>query len=159
KPNELAKESKYIGREIRDTRLAYGVNGVRVSSYPGAPAVPPSQLAGQAAALPGLRLIDPAVLSQTVPPLQQVNGFYQFPDKLAVDRYVLAGGGQLPQDMVVAVRGMGGPPQGQGNWVNTHLIYTHGFGLVAAKADAVAAGGDPAFVESDIPPHGQLGPF
>ena len=60
---------------------------------------------------------------------------------------------------MVAVRGMGGPPPGQGNWINTHLVYTHGFGFVAAKADTVAAGGTPQFVESDIPPHGQLGPF
>ena len=40
KPNELAKESKYIAREIKSTRLAYDVDGVRVISYPGAPSVP-----------------------------------------------------------------------------------------------------------------------
>jgi uncharacterized protein len=159
KPNELAKESKYIAREIKSTRLAYGVSGVRVLPYPGAPSVQPSQLANQVAGLDGLRLMDPAVVSQTFQQLQQVKGFYQFPDQLAVDRYRLAGGGQTPQDMVVAVRGMGGPPPGQGNWINTHLVYTHGFGFVAAKADAVGAGGAPQFVESDIPPHGQLGPF
>ena len=159
KPNELAKETKYISREIISTRRAYGVSAVRVLPYPGAPLVQPSQLANQVAGLEGLRLMDPAVVSQTFQQLQQVKGFYQFPDQLAVDRYRLAGGGQTPQDMVVAVRGMGGPPPGQGNWINTHLVYTHGFGFVAAKANAVAAGGTPQFVESDIPPHGQLGPF
>jgi uncharacterized membrane protein (UPF0182 family) len=121
--------------------------------------VPPSQLANQVPGLDGLRLMDPAVLPRTFEQLQQVKGFYQFPSQLSVDRYQLPGGGQLPQDLVVAVRGMGGPPQGQGNWINTHLVYTHGFGFVAAKANAVGPGGDPAFVESDIPPHGQLGPF
>jgi uncharacterized protein len=159
KPNELAKETPYIKREINSTRSAYAVNGARVIPYPGAPPVPPSQLANQAAGLDGLRLMDPAVLPRTFEQLQQVKGFYQFPSQLSVDRYQLPGGGQLPQDLVVAVRGMGGPPQGQGNWINTHLVYTHGFGFVAAKANAVGSGGDPAFVESDIPPHGQLGPF
>jgi hypothetical protein len=159
KPNELAKETPYIKREITSTRSAYAVNGARVIPYPGAPAVPPSQLANQVAGLDGLRLMDPAVLPRTFEQLQQVKGFYQFPSQLSVDRYQLPGGGQLPQDLVVAVRGMGGPPQGQGNWINTHLVYTHGFGFVAAKANAVGPGGDPAFVESDIPPHGQLGPF
>jgi uncharacterized membrane protein (UPF0182 family) len=40
-------------------------------------------------------------------------------------------------------------------------VYTHGFGFVAAKENAVAGGGTPAFVESDIPPHsqGKLGTF
>ena len=158
KPNELAKESKYIAREIRSTRLAYG--GQRRAGdhrTRARPAVPASRLAGQVVGLDGLRLMDPAVVSATFQQLQQVKGFYQFPGQLSVDRYVLPGGGQLPQDLVVAVRGMGGPPQGQGNWINTHLVYTHGFGFVAAKANAVADGGTPAFVESDIPPHGQLG--
>jgi uncharacterized protein len=159
KPNELAKETKYINREIISTRRAYGVSDARVLPYPGAPTVQPSQLANQVAGLEGLRLMDPAVVSQTFQQLQQVKGFYQFPDQLSVDRYRLAGGGQTPQDMVVAVRGMGGPPPGQGNWINTHLVYTHGFGFVAAKANTVAAGGVPQFVESDIPPRGQLGPF
>ena len=126
---------------------------------PGAPAVAPSQLAGKVAGLSGLRLMDPAVLSQTFQQLQQVKGFYQFPPQLSVDRYRLPGSDQALQDLVVAVRGMGGPPQGQGNWINTHLVYTHGFGFVAAKADVVGSGGGPAFVESDIPPRGQLGTF
>jgi uncharacterized membrane protein (UPF0182 family) len=159
KPNELAKESKYISREIASTRRAYAVGGARVIPFTGAPSVPPSQLAGQAAGVDGLRLMDPAVVPETFQQLQQVKGFYQFPDMLSVDRYVLPGGGRIPQDMVVAVRGMGGPPQGQGNWINTHLVYTHGFGFVAAKADTVAADGTPAFVEKDIPPRGLLGPF
>jgi uncharacterized membrane protein (UPF0182 family) len=158
KPNELAKESRYIHREITGTRRAYAVSGARVISYPGASVVPLSQLTSKVAGLSGLRLMDPAVVSQTFQQLQQVKGFYQFPSMLAVDRYILPSS-HSPQDVVVAVRGMGGPPPGQGNWINTHLVYTHGFGVVAAKADAVAADGTPSFVESDIPPHGQLGPF
>jgi uncharacterized membrane protein (UPF0182 family) len=43
--------------------------------------------------------------------------------------------------------------------VNTHLVYTHGFGFVAASANAVQADGDPSFTESDIPPRGMLGRF
>ncbi len=158
KPNELAKESRFINREITGTRRAYAVTGTQVISYPGASSDPPARLAGEVANLSGLRLMDPAVVSQTFQQLQQVKGFYQFPSALAVDRYVLPGS-HGPQDVVVAVRGMGGPPPGQGNWINTHLVYTHGFGVVAAKANSVAAGGAPWFVESDIPPHGQFGAF
>ncbi len=46
---------------------------------------------------------------------------------------MLPGDGPAPQDLVVAVRGLSGPPAGQGNWINTHLVYTHGFGFVAAR--------------------------
>jgi len=62
----------------------------------------------------------------------------------------------VPQDMIVGVRDMSGPPPGQDNWINSHLVYTHGFGFVAASADAVASGGNPSFTESNIPPSGEL---
>jgi hypothetical protein len=161
RPNELAKESPYISREIIATRHAYGVTGVRVSSYPGTSSEPARQLASQVAHLHGTRLLDPAVVSPAYQQLQQVKGYYRFPPQLSVDRYVLPGGGSLPQDLVVAVRGLSGPPSGQGNWVNTHLVYTHGFGVVAARANTLASfpAGTPSFTESDIPPSGLLGKF
>ncbi len=159
KPNELAKESKYIQREIHATRLAYAISGVKVNPYGGVSTESPATLANQTSALPGVRLMDPSVVSRTFQQLQQVKGFYQFPSVLSVDRYLLPGGGKVPQDLLLAVRGLSGPPAGQGNWVNTHLVYTHGFGIVAAKENSMAADGTPSFVEDDIPPHGLLGNF
>src|SRR5215813_9240643 len=159
KPNELAKESKYIQREIKHTRLAYAVSGVKEITYDGVSTESSAGLAAQTKALPGVRLMDPSVVSRTFQQLQQVKGFYQFPSTLSVDRYLLPGGGTVPQDLALAVRGLSGPPPGRGNWINTHLVYTHGFGIVAAKENSIAADGTPAFVESDIPPHGELGNF
>ena len=92
----------------------------------------------RSAALPGMRLLDPDVVSPAFQQLQQVKSYYQFPGELAMDRYPVPGGSSLPQDTVVAVRDMGGPPAGQANWINTHLVYTHGFGFVAATANTRA---------------------
>jgi uncharacterized protein len=157
KPNELAKETPYISREIKATRLAYAVTPgtVRVRPYSGSSTESAAALHAQSANLPGFRLMDPAVVSRAFQQLQQVKGYYQFPSILAVDRYKL-GEGPVPQDLAVAVRGLTGPPAGQGNWINTHLVYTHGYGFVAAKENSVSGGGTPHFVESDIPPRGQL---
>src|SRR5580700_8007393 len=140
KPNELAKEYPYIQREIKATRLAYGVVGARVQSYTGISDQAPATVHNESSNLPGFRLMDPSVVSRSFQQLQQVKGFYQFPGTLSVDRYVLPGEGPVPQDLVVAVRGLSGPPAGQGNWINTHLVYTHGFGLVAARENSVAGG-------------------
>jgi uncharacterized protein len=159
KPNELTKESPYIAREITATRNAYAVGGAKVSSYHGVSLESSGQLASQVAGLPGMRLLDPAVVSEAFQQLQQVKGFYQFPPTLSVDRYVLPGSGPVPQDVAVAVRGLSGPPAGQANWINSHLVYTHGFGFVAAKANTVTTDGTPSFVERDIPPTGSLGSF
>ena len=158
KPNELAKETPYIQREIDSTRQAYGITSATVSvhGYPATADTSSSSLASEVSGLQGMRLLDPDVVSQTFQQLQQIKSYYQFPSELAMDRYRLPGGGPLPQDTVVAVRGMGGPPPGQGNWINSHLVYTHGFGVVAAAANSVQSDGNPSFVESQIPPTGQL---
>jgi uncharacterized membrane protein (UPF0182 family) len=159
KPNELAKETPYIQREIASTREAYGITAstVKVTPYSAHSTEPATTLAGQVATLQGMRLLDPDVVAPTFQQLQQIKSYYRFPATLAMDRYPLPGAGTLPQDTVVAVRGMGGPPPDQGNWVNTHLVYTHGFGVVAATANTAAANGNPSFVESQIPPTGDLG--
>jgi uncharacterized protein len=156
KPNELAKEYPYIHREITQTRLAYGVSQVQPQSYNGTSDQTSATVHNESANLPGFRLMDPAVVSRAFQQLQQVKGFYQFPGTLSVDRYVLPGDGPVPQDLAVAVRGLAGPPAGQGNWINTHLVYTHGFGFVAARENSVAGGGTPDYVESDLPPRGEL---
>ncbi|HET7246030.1 MAG TPA: UPF0182 family protein [Streptosporangiaceae bacterium] len=156
KPNELAKEYPYIQREITQTRLAYGVSQVQPQSYTGTSLESAGTLFNASLNLPGFRLMDPTVVSRAFEQLQQVKGFYQFPGILSVDRYVLPGEGRVPQDLVVAVRGLTGPPPGQGNWINTHLVYTHGFGFVAARENSVAGGGTPDWVESDLPPRGEL---
>ena len=57
---------------------------------------------------------------------------------LTIDEPAEKGGddaGPTPQDTVVAVREMPGPPASQSNWVTQHLVYTHGFGFVAASAN------------------------
>ncbi len=159
KPNELAKESPYIQREIAGTRQAYAVTGARETPYLATPDEPPAQLAADANSLPGVRQLDPAVVSPAFQQLQQIKGYYKFPDVLDMDRYPLPGHGTTPQDTVVAVREMPGPPAGQSNWVTQHLVYTHGYGFVAASANQVADGGSPDFIESKIPPQGVLPPF
>jgi len=158
KPNELAKETPYIQREIDSTRQAYGITAAKVSvrGYPAIATTSSSSLASQVSGLQGMRLLDPDIVSPTFQQLQQVKSYYQFPGQLAMDRYRLPGA-VLPRDTVIAVRGMGGPPPGQGNWINTHLVYTHGFGVVAATANSVQDNGNPSFVESQIPPTGVLG--
>jgi len=154
KPNELAKETPYLRREITSTRVAYGLTHAQVTPYSAVSSEPTSELGQQAAALPDVRQLDPGVVSASFQQLQQVKGYYKFPGVLSVDRYQVPGS-SVPEDMIVGVRDMAGPPAGQDNWINSHLVYTHGFGFVAATANATSDG-NPSFTESDIPPSGQL---
>jgi len=159
KPNELAKEAPYLAREIASTRRAYGVNGAQVINYAARSSQTPDELASEAAGLPDLRLADPGVLSPAFQQLQQVKSYYRFPPVLSVDRYLVPGD-PVPEDMLIGVRAMSAPPAAQASWVNTHLVYTHGYGVVAAAAATTAPTGSPAFSEDNIPPAaGGLGKF
>src|SRR6266851_944254 len=155
KPNELVKETPYLTREIASPRRAYGVGDVQPMLYPATSTELSAQLARQVTALADVRLMDPGVVSQSFQQLQQVKSYYKFANVLSVDRYVLPGS-TTPQDTLIGVRDMGGPPAGQAGWINSHLVYTHGYGAVAAPARTAQPDGFPAFTESDIPPTGQL---
>ena len=102
-----------------------------------------------------IRLLDPSIVSPTYRALQQIRGFYSFPDNLDIDRYTIDG---AQRGAVVSVRELdqAGIPDSQRNWANDHVVYTHGYGFVAAYDNRVNANGTPEFFEYDIPPEGKL---
>ena len=156
-PNAADKEAPYIQRNIGATRAAYGINRVKIDQYDAKLTADKTVLAGDSATTSDIRLLDPQLLSPTFKNLQQIKTYYDFQDKLGVDRYTLSG---VRRDVVMAVRevSLKGVPAAQRNWTNDHTVYTHGFGLVAALGSKFD-GGRPSFVASDIPTVGQLGTF
>ena len=87
-------------------------------------------LAADRSTVDNVRLLDPAVVSQTFQQLQQIRGFYGFADPLDVDRYTING---VERDAVVAVREIdyAGCPRASGTGPTAHDVYTHGYGFVA----------------------------
>ncbi|HYO32744.1 MAG TPA: UPF0182 family protein, partial [Nocardioidaceae bacterium] len=160
KPTEPEKEAPYIAKSIEATRAAYDVDGVDVRQYPGVTSDTPLELQEKAATLPGVRLIDPRLVAEAFEQLQQVRGFYQMPDVLDVDRYVLPGENE-PQDVVLAARelDLSGVPADQRNWNNDHTVYTHGYGVVAAYGERRSPIGEPVWAQRDLPSVGELGNF
>jgi len=159
KPSEADRESPYISRHIAATRQAYGlVPGAKGDTdsedYPGTPTSAVSALRGNKATLPNVRLLDPNVLEPTFQQLQGFKSFYTFPDTLDVDRYDIGGS---TQEQVVAVRELDttGLNINQRNWINEHLVYTHGYGIVAAASNNVDSVGQPLFTQSGIDASGK----
>ena len=100
--------------------------------------------------------MDPSILSPTFRQLQQIKPYYTFPDSLDIDRYKING---VQRDTVVAVRELNITGNPSRNWINDHLVYTHGFGFIAALSNTVDADGKPSFVVGNIPPTNGLGKF
>jgi uncharacterized membrane protein (UPF0182 family) len=156
KPSESSKEAPYIQRNIDATRAAYGLTDVDVQDYNATLTTSTGQLARDAATISNIRLMDPNVLSATFRQLQQIKPYYGFTESLDIDRYTVNG---TTRDAVVAVRELNIDGNPSRNWINDHLVYTHGFGFVAAYGNAVDADGKPNFMVGDLPPTKGLGAF
>jgi uncharacterized membrane protein (UPF0182 family) len=114
------------------------------------------QLADDAATIANIRLMDPNVLSSTFRQLQQIKPYYAFPESLDVDRYTVNG---VSRDTIVAVRELNIEGNPSRNWINDHLVYTHGFGFVAAFGNSRDIDGKPTFAVGDLPSTKGLGEF
>ncbi|GAA1133176.1 UPF0182 family protein [Citricoccus alkalitolerans] len=152
KPSEVTLEQDYINRNIEHTREAYGLADVESTQYAGSTDAEAGSLSGEAENTENIRLMDPNLLSRTFGQLQQFRPYYGFPETLHVDRYEVDG---QKQDTIISVRDVNVDPTS--SWVNQHITYTHGYGVVAADASEVAAGGRPSFLLSGIPSSGALG--
>ncbi len=162
KPDEPDKEASYIGKNIQATRSAFGLEETTVTEYDAQTKLSQAQLRADTASLPGIRLVDPQLVSDTFEQLQQVRGYYSVPGVLDVDRYPVAG---QERDVVIAAREMHleGLPEAQKKWANEKTVYTHGYGLIAAfgnqrntQDQPVRNDGEPIWAEEDLPPRGAI---
>ena len=156
RPSEQNVERPYIERNINATRAAYGLDQVEVQDYKATTDTAPGALRQDAQTTANIRLLDPTLVSSTFQQLEQYRPYYQFAPALNVDRYTVDG---KVQDTVIAVRELN--PQGlspsQQSWYNNHIVYTHGYGVVAAYGNKSTVEGKPVFMQSGIPSTGVLG--
>jgi len=156
KPSESGKEAPYIQRNIEATRDAYGLSNVVVQDYQATIETSAGQLKNDEVTISNIRLLDPSVVPSTFRQLQQIKPYYSFADSLDVDRYEIDG---EMRDSVVSVRELSIEGNPARNWINDHLVYTHGFGFVSALGNTIDADGKPQFSVGDIPPTSGLGEF
>lgn len=155
-PNEQAKEAPYVAKNIEATREAYGIDHTEVSDYDGTSSTKDrSALRDQVDKTASVRILDPNIVSPTFQQIQQIRGFYTFPNNLDVDRYPTKDG--KVQDTVVGLRELNFDGIKK-NWINSHFRYTHGYGVVAAKGTE-ASNGEPVFTEKNLPSTGDLGTY
>ncbi|TXK17779.1 UPF0182 family protein [Homoserinibacter sp. GY 40078] len=155
-PNARTAESEYIQNSIEATRTAYGLDDVEVVPYDATTTASAGALRADAATTANIRILDPALVSPTFAQLERVKQYYQFATHLDVDRYEIDG---RSQDTVIAVRELNQSGQSNNSWYNNTLVFTHGFGVVAAYGNKRTVDGQPEFLESGIPSAGELGEF
>ncbi|WP_174722418.1 UPF0182 family protein [Cryobacterium cryoconiti] len=153
-PSAKTLEEPYIQRNIDLTRDAYGLADIEEIPYNASTTAEPGALRADAETTANIRILDPALVSDAFSQLEQFKQYYQFPQNLDVDRYTIDG---KSQDTVVTVRDLKLEGLNAGNtWVNSTVVYTHGYGVVAAYGNQRSADGQPVFLESGIPTTGSL---
>ncbi len=155
-PNQAVMEAPYLARNISATRQAFGIDHVNVTRLPSTTAPPAARLRADADATADITLLDPATAGAAFRQTQTARGYYTFAATPTVDRYPVAG---HEQPTVLGLRELRPAGIPEKNWTNEHFTYTHGYGVVAADADATTDAGTPLLTEHGVPSQGVLGHY
>lgn len=153
-PDKNRVEAPYAARAIDATRWAYGIDTVDVRNMDTAPEPSPREVADAATTFQNMRLWDPEVFREAMEQLQTFKPYYTFND-VDVDRYELpnASGGTSQRTVMLTPRDieLSGLASASQSWVNTKLVYTHGYGVTLAPVNEANSLGQPDTLVGDIP--------
>jgi uncharacterized membrane protein (UPF0182 family) len=156
KPSELQLETPYLQRNIALTQEAYNLRHITVKPFAAEQELTYQSLQDNRATIDNIRLWDWQPLLDTYAQLQEIRTYYRFLD-VDVDRYQLNGSYQQvmlsPRELVSSLL-----PANAQTWVNQHLLFTHGNGVVMSPVTQKSTEGLPNFYLSDIPPVATGGP-
>ena len=93
------------------------------------------------------------MVSSAFAQMQQFRPYYRFDSNLSVDRYSVD---NKTQDTVIAARELNPSQTSDDSWYNRHVVYTHGYGVIAAYGNQVDGAGNPKFMQSGIKANGVI---
>lgn len=156
KPNELQLEAPYIEHNIALTREAYGLAQIAVKPFPAEQGLNLASLQANRATIDNIRLWDVQPLMDTYAQLQEIRTYYRFLS-VDIDRYRLDVG---YRQVMLSARELDPAmlPANAQTWVNLHLLFTHGNGIVMSPVTEKSTEGLPSLYLQDIPPVANGGP-
>ncbi|HLW60516.1 MAG TPA: UPF0182 family protein [bacterium] len=154
-PNELNREAPYIRNSIEATLHAFNLDQVQEQLFPATESLTPATVQANRSVLDNVRLWDYRPLLRTYAQLQGLRLYYTFTN-VGVDRYHIGG---REQQVMLSARELDLArltPEAR-TWVNDHLVFTHGYGLVMTPVNRISGEGLPEFYIKDIPPQSPIG--
>jgi uncharacterized membrane protein (UPF0182 family) len=153
-PNELSLETPYLRHYIEFTRKAYNLEAIKETAYPALSDLTAAVIARNQDTIQNIRLWDKRPLLQTYQQTQAIRLYYDFYN-VDVDRYHLADG---YHQVMLSTRELSATlPEKAQTWVNEHLQFTHGYGLVMNFVSKSIGGGFPQFLIQNVPPQSSYG--
>ncbi len=154
-PNELRREAPYILSSIAATLHAYNLDQAQEKEFPATVSLTPVLVQANRTVLDNVRLWDYRPLLRTYAQLQSLRLYYTF-TSVGIDRYRIGG---REQQVMLSARELDVArlPFEARTWVNQHLVFTHGYGLVMTPVNRISGEGLPEFYIKDIPPRSPIG--
>ena len=147
-PNEMDKERPYIANAIEFTRKAYALDRFQEHHFSAAMDLTPAIITENEATMRNVRLWDHKPLLTTFGQLQEIRTYYDFVN-IDNDRYHIGG---VYRQVSLSTRELASSSLPSRNWINEHLIYTHGYGLCMGPVNEYTPDGLPVFFIKDVPP-------
>jgi len=155
KPNQAQLEAPYIENHIQMTREAYGLADLVEIMFPADENLTAADLDDNADVISNVRLWDWRPLLDVFGQTQSNKAYYEF-DEVDVDRYHI--GGRYRQVMLSGREMNPDRVPGEArNWINRHLVYTHGYGLVMSYATEISDEGFPVYAVEGLPLRSEAG--
>lgn len=148
-PNELELETPYLENNIAMTRLAYNLDGVEEIEYEADDTLGITDIRNNQDAVDNIRLWDPRLLIGTYKQLQEIRSYYEF-YSVDNDRYMVDG--EMKQMMLSSREIARELPSQSDTWVNRHMQYTHGYGIVMSPVTETNSQGEPVLTIRNLPP-------
>ena len=149
-PDEIAKESAYLTHNINYTQKAFDLDSVVVEEFPVNQTLDREDLTQNVDTVENIRINDARPLKQTYNQIQGIRLYYLFND-IDLDRYIVDG---KYTQMFISPRELDQTqlPDQAKTWLNKHLKYTHGYGVVISPVNAVSDDGQPVLIMKNVPP-------
>jgi uncharacterized membrane protein (UPF0182 family) len=149
-PNEINLEKPYIENNIKFTKIAYGLDEVEEKDFDVEQNLNADVLSKEKETIDNVRILDYRPLIQTYKQTQEIRLYYDLAG-IDIDRYningkytqVMLAPRELDQNQIA---------ENAKTWVNLHMVYSHGFGVVMSPVNSVTKQGLPNYLVKDIPP-------
>lgn len=147
-PNEIVLEKPYLEQNIKYTRIAYNIHDIEDKEFPADDNLSMEDIRRNDPTIENIRLWDHEPLLMTYSQLQEIRTYYKFAD-VDNDRYNIDGD---YRQVMISPRELSYTSLPSRTWVNEHLNFTHGYGVVMGPVNRISPEGLPEFFIKDIPP-------
>ena len=146
-PDEINKEFAYLENNIAFTRYAYDLQDIVTKEYDVQYDLTAEDIANNLETITNIRINDYEPALKYYNQTQGIRLYYSFND-VDVDRYMV--NGEYTQTFLSAREIDEAAINDQ--WLTSHLMYTHGYGVTLSRVDTVTESGQPAMLIDSIPP-------